>query len=63
MISVNAFGQRMCDKNCPAYFNDDECLEFCRAGFDGIGRESVDGEMQLVELCGLPVGFKLVVNE
>jgi len=64
MTSTNVFGERICDKNCPAYFNDEECLEFCNAKLDRIGRVGmVDGEVQYGMLCGLPIGFKIVVDK
>jgi hypothetical protein len=64
MATMNVFGERICDKTCPAYSGGDVFGELCNAKLDYIGRiKSVDGKAQNGMLCKLPVDFKVVVNE
>lgn len=59
--SVNMFGERICDKDCPAWTK-----EFCRAKLNYAGRvPRGDGahKPQYGQLCKLPIGFKIVVEE
>jgi len=64
MTSVNVFGQRICDKNCPAYHHDNVWGEFCGAKLDWNGRVNlVDGKVQYGMLCNVPIGFRIVVDD
>ena len=63
MTSVNVFGERICDKACPAY-HIGEYGELCNAKLGHYGRvKPVDGEIRWGMVCSLPVGFKIVVDE
>ena len=65
---VNVFGERICDKNCPAWYDGGykrfEYGGFCEARMDFTGRVApIDGKAQYGLLCKLPVGFQVIRDE
>lgn len=61
---LNVYGQRICDKNCPAYYKSDKYGEMCNARLDRIGSHGVvDGKVVYGMVCNLPVEFRVVKHE
>ena len=64
----NVFGDRICDKRCPAFIDDPHYGIFCNAKMEYQGRvKPIDQNGKIVSqygmLCRIPDKYKLVEND